>query len=71
MAESRKLVSFRFNKQTDDQLNDIATAMHMTRNDVVINLISAESDRIKGNPQLMKLIEQMNDLKTQIEQYGK
>lgn len=68
---ARKQTAFRFTPEVDQKLNEIAKVMGMTRNDVVVNWIQTEYDKIMGNPELLKIIEQMNALKEQLELYGK
>lgn len=67
----RKQISFRTTEEIDSKLSEIETVMGMTRQDVINGLIVGEYDRIKGNPQLMVMLEQMNVLKAQIDSFGK
>lgn len=66
----RKMIAFRSTEEIDSKLAEIEAAMSMTRQDVLNGLIVAEYDRIKGNPELMKIIEQMNRLKDQVTNLG-
>lgn len=68
---ARKQTSIRFTEEVDQKLNSIAKIMKMTRTDVIVNLITAEYDRIHGNPEMLKMIEKLNAMKEEIENYGK
>lgn len=67
----RKQVNFRVTEDQDKKLDEIATAMGVPRNEVLVGMIEAEHERIMGNPKLLQIIEQMKQLKEQLENYGK
>lgn len=68
---TRKQIAFRTTEEIDKKLSELETAMSMTRQDILNGLIVAEYDKIKGNPEIMKLLEKMNELKSHLETYTK
>jgi len=70
MADSRKIVNFRVTPEQERMLDELTMTMGQSRNEYLVSLITEEYDRIKGNPELMHMIEQMNDLKKQFEKFN-
>lgn len=66
---ARKQVAFRVTDEQDRMLEELARITQKTRNDVIVDLIVGEYDRINGNPELKKLIEKMNEVSEQVKKY--
>lgn len=66
----RKQVGFRITEKQDEMLNELSTITGMTRNDILINWIETEHDKIKGNPKLLAVLEQMKELQKKLQSFG-
>lgn len=68
-------VAFRINEPMEEDLLLICRTYGQTRADVMRALITAEADKLKGNPKLQQAIEQMKQIEEQLkgikEQYQK
>jgi len=64
-----KATSFRFKEKTIEHLNVLSTTLNTTATELLEGLINIEFDKIMGNPELMKIIEQMSELKSVMEGY--
>lgn len=59
--------TFRFPEEVDDHLNFLCSVLGTTRTGFLTTAIEREYDQYQGNPELQKLIRQMQDMKIQME----
>lgn len=67
----KKQINFRVTEEQDKHLEEIAKVMNTSKNEVIVNMIEGEYDRLMGNPKLMEIIGHMNQLKSQLEEFTK
>lgn len=69
MATTYKAKSYRFKNETAEHLDILVSTLNTTATELIEGMINIEYDKIMGNPELLKVIEQMNDLKLVMEGY--
>jgi predicted transcriptional regulator len=61
-AKKTTSVTFRCEDAVAEQLDEICRLSGMKRGDFLISAITAEYDRLQGNPQMKKMLEQMRQI---------
>lgn len=65
--QETKLFSFRLPLDVDEKLDYLAKATSQSRTGVIVALINAQYDSLIGNPEMMRVVEQMQELKERME----
>lgn len=62
-----KQTAFRFSDEVLEKMDFLCAVTGDTRTSLLASMVCAEYDRYQGNPELQKLIRQMQDMKIQME----
>lgn len=62
--------SFKFEESTCEHLDVLISTLDTNATQLIEGIINIEYDRIMGNPEILKVISQMNELKTVMEGYS-
>lgn len=62
-----KSYTFRFPEEVNNHLDFLCSVLGTTRTGFITTIIKREYDQYQGNPELQKLIRQMQDMKIQME----
>lgn len=70
MTQKYKAKSYRFKSETAEHLDILVSTFDTTATELIEGMINTEYDKIMGNPELLKVIEQMKDLKSVMDGYA-
>jgi len=62
--------SFRFQEDTVEHLNTLTSTYNTTATKLIETMINLEYDKLMGNPELNKIINKMNELKSTMEGFA-
>lgn len=71
MKDNRKQLMFRVTAEQRKMIEELALLSNQSINDVLIGLVVGEYDKIKGNPAVLELMEQMRNISEQMKAYSK